>query len=62
MEGMTLPEGNKKYWGCTSLRSGTLIIGAFDIAVSTIAIIVSVAALVNAQVLIIFSTYETYIC
>ena len=51
MEGMTLPEGNKKCWGCTSLRSGTLIIGSFDIAVSTIAILVSVAALVNAQVL-----------
>jgi len=49
MEGMTLPEGNKKCWGCTSLRSGTLIIGSFDIAVSTIAIIVSVAALVNVQ-------------
>ena len=59
MEGMTLPEGNKKCWGCTSLRSGTLIIGSFDIAVSTIAIIVSVAALVNVQVLLNSSKCET---
>ena len=43
-------DGWKKCCGCTSLRSGTLIIGAFDIVVSSIAIVVSVAAIVNTQV------------
>ena len=40
----------KKCFGCTSLRSGAIIIGAFDILLSTIAIVVSVVAMMNAQV------------
>ena len=62
-DGMTEEEdGWKKCCGCTSLRSGTLIVGAFDIAVSSIAIVVSVAALVNTQVPFVFiQIYERFI-
>merc|ERR1711962_545297 len=50
-EAMMEPDGRrKKCFGCTSLRSGAIIIGAFDIVVSTIAIVVSVVAMMNAQV------------
>ena len=47
---MTPPEERKRCWGCTSLRSAAIIVGAFDILVSSIAIIVSVAAIVHTQV------------
>ena len=51
MEGaMMPPDERKRCWGCTSLRSATIIVGAFDILVSSIAIIVSVAAIVHTQV------------
>ena len=49
-DAMTPPEERKRCWGCTSLRSATIIVGAFDILVSSIAIIVSVAAIVHTQV------------
>ena len=50
-EAMMEPDDQrKKCFGCTSLRSGTIIIGAFDIVLSTIAIVVSVVAMMNAQV------------
>ena len=48
----------KKCFGCTSLRTGAIIIGAFDIVLSTIAIVVSVVAMMNAQVSICSSEYE----
>ena len=48
----------KKCFGCTSLKSGTIIIGAFDIVLSTIAIVVSVVAMMNAQVSVCSSEYE----
>ena len=61
-DGMTEEVGWKKCCGCTSLRSGTLIIGAFDIVVSSIAIVVSVAAIVNTQVPFDFlKIYERFI-
>ena len=51
-EAMMEPDDRrKKCFGCTSLRTGTIIIGAFDILLSTIAIVVSVVAMMNAQVL-----------
>merc|ERR1711936_1098440 len=50
-EAMMEPEDRrKKCFGCTSLRTGAIIIGAFDIVFSTIAIVVSVVAMMNAQV------------
>ena len=51
------PEERKRCWGCTSLRSAAIIVGAFDILVSSIAIIVSVAAIVHTQVFSLFSNY-----
>ena len=48
----------KKCFGCTSLRTGAIIIGAFDILLSTIAIVVSVVAMMNAQVSFCSSEYE----
>ena len=52
-EAMMEPEDDrrKKCFGCTSLRTGAIIIGAFDIVLSTIAIVVTVVAMMNAQVL-----------
>ena len=63
---MTSPESEEDDWkkccGCTSLRSGTIIIGTFDIVLSSIAIIVSVAAIVNTQVPFdSLKIYETFI-
>ena len=49
-DAMMPPDERKRCWGCTSLRSATIIVGAFDILVSSIAIIVSVAAIVHTQV------------
>merc|ERR1712013_283907 len=50
-EAMMEPDDQrKKCFGCKSLRSGTIIIGTFDILLSTIAIVVSVVAMMNAQV------------
>ena len=54
---MMPPEERKRCWGCTSLRSAAIIVGAFDILVSSIAIIVSVAAIVHTQVFSLFSNY-----
>ena len=57
-EAMMEPEDRrKKCFGCTSLRTGSIIIGAFDIVLSTIAIVVSVVAMMNAQVSFCSSEY-----
>ena len=57
-EAMMEPEDRrKKCFGCTSLRTGAIIIGAFDIVLSTIAIVVSVVAMMNAQVSFCSSEY-----